>query len=689
MLLLCIVAGLAYSFFLYYRSKSFDGKKRRLKILLGVLRFLSIFLIGMLLLGPLFKTTEKESKRPNIAILQDDSKSIGQWLGTDKNDYRNKIVALADALKEKFNVDVYAFGKDVIETIVDSLNLVEEQTNIGKAIEYVSDIYEGDNLGTVIIATDGLYNDGKSPIYSNFNHPAPIYGIAMGDTTSKNDLMVKRVLHNEVAYLGDQVTVQADIVATGSNGNRTRLTVQRKLDNSFVNVYTKDIAINSDNFYTSDEVTLDLNQVGIVQYRFMASPLNNESNKENNVRDIFIEVLDARQNILILAHAPHPDLGTLKQLLERNKNYEALISFDLPTSREMGEVDMVIFHNLPSKRLSIKALVAELDRKKTPRVFITGNQTDLPSFNTAQKIINIKGQNQVVNQAQAVIVDGFNSFSISDNLKGRFKQYPPLSAPFGEYTANQPMATLLNQKIGTVATNFPLISFNDQEGVKTAFIFGEGLWKWKYFDFAESGNFDVVGELIDKTILYASTVEDKRKFRVSTSESIYPEYDDIIFNAELYNSSYELVNDAEVTLTILNQSNQEFKYTFYPDDKGYLLNAGKLIPGDYRYRANTSYGGESFEAAGRFSVREIQYELFDLEANQSVLNALAQKSDGKVYSTDQIDALTAEILSNDNLKPVIYLNQTTKSILDYKWLFALLALLLGTEWFLRRYFGSL
>lgn len=687
--LVCIAAGIAYSLFLYYKARSFDGKHKWLKITLGALRFASVALIAILLLGPLFKTTEKDTKRPAIAILQDKSKSVGQWMGTSQEAYKAGLNQLISALSETFEVDFYTFDTNVDQVSIDSLRFDGDQTNISNAIEYISDIYEGDNLGAVILATDGLYNDGKNPIYSYFNHPSALYGIALGDTTRKNDLILKRVLYNELAYLGDQLTIQADIVASGSQGNKTTLTVQRRMNDSYVNVYSKNININSDNFFTSEAITLNLDQVGIVQYRFILSPLNNESNRQNNIRDIYIEVLDARQSILIIAHAPHPDLAAIKQMLERNKNYEVQIRFDIPEEKVIAEADMVIFHSLPSKRLSIQSMVKRLDQNKIPRIYITGIQTDLEAFNRIQSGITIKGQNQVFSQAQGTLKEGFNSYSISDELKRRVQQYPPLSVPFGEYRTSRPLSTLINQKIGNVSTDYPLLAFDDQEGLKTAYLLGEGIWKWKYYDFAESGNFDVVGELIDKSILYSTTVEDKRKFRVSTSETIYPEYEDVLFTAELYNNSYELVNESEVTMTLYNQANQEFKYTFYPEGNRYALNSGKLLPGEYRYKAATSYGGESFEASGRFSVREIQYELYDLEANPTILNTLSQKSNGEVFSAGQIEDLILKIEANENLKPVIYLNQTTKSVLDFKWIFALLTVLLGVEWFLRRYFGSI
>src|SRR5687768_18069533 len=39
-------------------------------------------------------------------------------------------------------------------------------------------------------------------------------------------------------------------------------------------------------------------------------------------RDFFIEVIDSRQQVLLIANAPHPDIAVLKNLLESNPNYQ-------------------------------------------------------------------------------------------------------------------------------------------------------------------------------------------------------------------------------------------------------------------------------------------------------------------------------------------------------------------------------
>jgi len=205
----------------------------------------------------------------------------------------------------------------------------------------------------------------------------------------------------------------------------------------------------------------------------------------------------------------------------------------------------------------------------------------------------------------------------------------------------------------------------------------------------EDGGYEVISEIIDKSIVYTSTKDDKRKFRVSTSENIYQENDEVRIVGELYNSNYELINDPEAYLSITNESGEEFSYTFSKSNNGYALNAGVFVPGRYSYKANTTHAGEQYEDTGKFSVRRIEVEKSNLQANHNVLHALATKSSGKVYYPDQMNLLQEELLGNDQMKPILYQNVVNRSILDLKWLLGLLLLSLVLEWFLRRYFGRL
>ena len=688
--IVCVLGACLYVGFLYWKSQPVEPGKPWLQPLLMLLRFLPILAIGLHLLGPLLKQIKEDSKQPSIVILSDNSLSVGNWLNQEKvTGLKDQLEVLESQLSEKYNVAAYTFGDEVKTQENDTILYDSDLTNISDALKYIVDIYEGENLGSIVLATDGIYNAGQNPLYTSLPVNIPIHSIALGDTSQRRDALVQTVLHNEVSYLNDEMLTQVDVRAINAANQTLKLTIERETTAGYVTVDTRNIVTIGNDFFTTEEVKLSFNQVGIQHYRFRISSLNNEINRSNNRKDIYIEVLDARQEIGIVAAAPHPDITALKQLLELNKNYQVNIFFENLTSSEISNLDLVMFHNLPSGGRNLRNIVNSLDNRKIPRIYILGGQTDFQQFNQIQNLATIKGKSGNTNNAQASIDRNFENFTLSEKLRTNLKRYPPLSAPFGEYDLNGNVKTLLYQSIGDITTDFPLVSFADIDGIKSTYIFGNDIWRWKLFDFLQNENFDLISELIDKTIVYTSTKEDKRKFRVNANSNVLLTNENVVFSAELYNNNYELINDPEVLLKLFSSEGNSFDYTFSKNAKSYLLDIGRLAPGAYSYKAETIFNGEQYMAEGRFVVKEIQFELYNLEAQHNLLYALADKTNGSVRFHQQVGALSTELLNAENIKPVIYQNVISKPLIDNRWLFLLLFLPLAMEWLLRRYFGSL
>ncbi len=689
LLALCVLGGLLYAIGLYYRNKQFDGKNKLLQPLLGFLRFVLASTLLALLLNPFLKSLINEVKDPVIAIIQDDSQSVGKWLEDNPSDYLNDLENLGRNLSENYQIDHYTLGSQLRERkLSDTLSFSEELTNL-ETIKALIDEYEGANLGALILATDGLYNQGKNPIYSGLPRHIPLYGLALGDTAKRKDALIKNVYHNDIAYLNDIIAILFDIKANNCQGSLAKLIVEQETDGAYKKIQESDISIRTKDFFTTLESQIELTKPGITHYRARLTGIRGEEIRANNVRDIFIEVLDARQKIRILAQGPHPDVAALRSLLLANKNYGVELEYMADQPDPLAQCDMTIFHNLPSTKYSINAFVERLDQRRTPQLFVVGSGTNLVALNAIQDMLEIKGSTGSVNEVQAILLNDFSLFTLSDALKNYLPNFPPLLAPFGEYKLNPSSTVLLNQKIGNIETDYPLLVYQNKAGMRSAMICGEGIWKWKLFDYLEKENFEVIKELISKTITYASVKEDKRKFRVSSQQRLYNENEDILFIAELYNDNYELVNEGEVFFAMNNDANEEFNYTFSKKDNYYTLDIGSLAPGKYTYAATTIHNGNQLNDAGSISVQEIQYELYDLEAKHSLLYALADMQNGKVYSPSNMSEIVEEFNANGKMKPVLYQYAQNKSVIDFKWLFFVLLGLLGMEWFLRRYNGSL
>ena len=105
-----------------------------------------------------------------------------------------------------------------------------------------------------------------------------------------------------------------------------------------------------------------------MRYTISLSQVAGEVSLINN-KKIYIEVLDGRQNVLILGNAPHPDMAVINQLISNHKNYKATTALIGPDKPNIADFDVVIMHNLPSDQYDLASELTIIKNKKIPVVF--------------------------------------------------------------------------------------------------------------------------------------------------------------------------------------------------------------------------------------------------------------------------------------------------------------------------------
>jgi hypothetical protein len=683
----CLAAGGLYAFLMYYRDSRFVDYSPWFKRFLSFLRGLSVSTICFLLMSPFIKIVKEDIKQPIVVFAADNSSSMTYADKASFDVYKSKWGALAKSLESKYDIRTVTFGESVKENDqLDSLN--GKSTNVAGLLEYIESNYADQNLGAIILGSDGIYNEGNNPLYTQSKFTAPLYTIALGDTTQKRDITVQNILSNKIAYLGDKFSIQVDVAAYNATGSKTNIVLESIVGGTTKKIAEEAIVVNGNSFFTSKNFIVNADQVGVVRYRVRVGAIPAEFNSANNKKEFFIEVLDARQKIILLANAPHPDLGALKSAITSNKNYDVEIVFSKDFNGNVSKYNLAILHNLPSDVSDGGSAISNLKKNSIPMIFMVGTQTSLPKLNLVQDVIGASGNSKNREEITPELNAGFNLFTTSDELKRDLNTFPPLIAPFGEYRTLGTSNTYLYQKIKKIKTTYPLVSFGEKDNVKTAVWIGEGFWKWRLFDHLQHKNYDATTELINKTIQLASVKSDKRKFRANTSKSLYKDSEPVLFDAQLYNDSYELVSDPDVKLVIKDENNKEFTYQFSKNQNYYLLDAGSFSTGVYSYVASTSYNGKALTASGRFNVESIELEQFDLTARHGLLKGLCEKYNGHMFYPANMQTIADSILANQYVKPMLFQTNSTKPIIHLKWLFFLLLLTLVGEWFLRRYFGS-
>ncbi len=685
--ILCLAFAGIGSAILYYAFDQFQGQPMWLRKVLAALRFIVLFLLAALLLAPVLKSKKTDIKKPVIVIAQDVSESVTADLKDgDQAKYLEQVKQLASSFGKDYDVKTYSFGEKSREGLAEKFS--DKSTDISEVLTTVTDIYNNQNLGAIILATDGINNQGSDPGYTAGLINVPVYPIALGDTIPKKDLYIKKVYHHDIAYLKDKFTIQADIAARNCQGKSTHWQLSR-IDGKTSQILQKgNLTIDNKDFFKSVDMVLDADKPGVQHYRISLSKVDGEMTTVNNVKDFYVDIIDSRLKILILANGPHPDISAIRQVISTNQNYVVETSLLADFKKKVTDYDFVILHQLPSRNSDVSNILQQLDAAKKPRLFVVGTQTDIYKFNKIQSLLTINGDGRNTNDAQASLVQNFGLFTLDPSVSQAIEQFPPLTTMFGDYKLTGNASVLLMQKIGKIDTNYPLLMFGEFNGIKTGILAGEGIWKWRLFDYLQRQNHNIIDQLIDKSIQYLSVKEDKRKFRVTMPKNIFLENEQISFDAEVYNNSYELINDGDVSMTIKNENGKEFPYTFSKTGKYFNLSAGYFPPGAYSFVAKTSGIGDKLIFEGKFEVQPVQLELYETTANHGLLKLLAQSTSGQMVYKDEMNKLHDLVVSSDSLKPVLYQSNITQPVINLKWLFFLLLALLSAEWFMRRYYGS-
>ena len=681
-ILLCMAAGLLYAFVLYRKEKRFDESPQWVKFLLPVLRFLAVAFLAFFLLSPFIKNITRTVEKPIIIFAQDNSESIvvGKDSAYYKKEYAGEVVNVLSKLSEDFDTNNYSFGNQISRGL--SFSYKEKQTDMATLFQEIDNRFINRNIGAVIIASDGLYNKGQNPIYSLKNN-FPVYTITLGDTTVQKDLILTNVLHNKIVYLGNKFPISIQIEAARLSGKNFTCTIFKGAEKLF----SQQVNINSNNFSFEIQTLLEAKQKGIQRYTIALSRIDGEITYANNVKDVFVDVVDGKQKILILADAPHPDIAAIKNALEANLNYEVNSMLASDFNASLSGYNMVVLHQLPSLRNPIQKIVTDIEKQTIPVLFVLGSQSSVPAFNKAQSDLTITSNNGGTNNTLPLVDNDFSLFTTSDEMKSYINKLPPLQSPFGSYKMNPSASVFCYQKIGVVETRQPLLFFTQQSEKKTGFICGEGIWRWRLQDVFDHNNTLLFNELITKTAQYLSAAVDKSFFRVNGKNNFY-ENELIEFDAELYNESYELINNPEVNMMITNGEGKKFPYVFSKTSNGYHLNAGRLPVDHYHYEAKTQTGKKIYSLKGEFSVSALQVESSNIVADHQLLYSIAKKSGGEMLDKNNLSQLIDILSKRDDIHSVSHSEKKLSDMINLKWIFFLLLLLISTEWLVRKINGS-
>lgn len=670
----CLLAGGLYAFLLYQPQPSWS---KRINFLLAALRFLSVTGLCLLLLNLLLRQTEVRIEKKTVVLALDNSASVGK-AGASALPALQK---LREGLEDRGYVVEWQTLQDRAPSSLDSVLFNQKATDLSRLLGTVKSNFEGRNVTDVILLSDGIANQGTSPTFGSY--PFPVHTLAVGDTVPKKDVSVKSVYANQIAYLGNQFPVQAEIRADGYAGRSATVTLRRGGEV----VGQQQVSFQRESSVASVQFLAQAQSKGVQHLVVEVSALPGEFTQQNNRRDVYVEIIDGRQKILLVASAPHPDIKALRSIIEKNENLEFQFQIVNPLSPPPvtdQKFDLVIFHQQPDLTNSSAGYLKKWLDSGTPAFWIVGPQTNLTALNNFQQAAQLLTQGSQTDQVTGFYNRNFTRLNLDAGQMEQIRKLPPMTVPFGDVRVLANSEVVLYQKKNNVETAKPLLLLHTG-GRRSAILLGEGLWEWRLEEYNLTEKQEAVDGLFTKIIQYLSSKDDKRKLRVYPVQNQFQTEDRVSFETEIYNEIYERIYGQTVNLKVTGEKGTPREYTYTASQSRFDIS--NLPAGVYHYAATAKVLGRDEAAAGQFVVRDEQLELSNTTADFNLLRQLSQQTSGHFYLAGQIPELAARLEKRDT-PDRLSSTEDLREAINLRWVFFLLVALLTLEWGIRKFMGG-
>ena len=695
LILLFVILLAAFSFFIY--KYTIPKVTSRLRTLLIIIRSLIFGLILFLIFEPALSFIKKEKVESGTYIYIDNSNSIA---AKDSSERIARTASLIDDLNSSggINAKFFTFGKKIDSLYPgkkEKINFSAQQTNFSNIVDHIKK--NNARINSVVILSDGIITEGIDPTYQAEKLQVPIFTIGIGDSTQKKDVEIYNVLYNQFIYAGKQTQIDVALKNNGFENKNTRVSFfeEKTL------IESKDATLSGTGL---DKISFNYKPAngGEKKLRVVVSPLEGEASTANNSRTFYLDVLDTKLKVCLIAGTPSADVSAISKSISTDRNIQLKKLIQISQNKFWNDVkptvidsaDLIFIVDFPTSNSS-QALIDKISSAITinkPFFFLLSGNVALAKLKEFEKALPFsftKPVNEFLQVQPDLNTESFSSyFSTGNNQKNIWDNLPPVSQFATELSSKPGSNVLVKSKVKNIPIGNPLIISRSLGKQRVFSILAGDIWKWQ-LQTAER-NPEFFDNFVNDIIKWLSTSSQQKQFKVTTDKKIYSPSEEVEFTAEMYDQTFSPVDTANITLKILSGS-KTFDLTFSPSGNGlYSSSFLPVEPGDYSFEGTAEFNGMKLNSEkGRFSVGEVQIERLDTRMRTDFLRLLANSSGGSYYNIEDIAGLK-NILRRMNLNSSKEkINKSEYQLWSNEWVLIFIILLFATEWFIRKRAGMI
>ncbi len=661
-------------------------------------RSLALLLLLFIFFEPVLTLTKKNILTPLNLFFVDNSKSITIKDGTNRIEKVRSLIEQINSASISGDKKFYSFGYNVKPLSSDSLlklDFSETATDFSKIFSSINQ--NENNIASVTIISDGVITEGSTPVYSAEKLGIPVFAVGIGDSAQKNDVEIKNVINNEFIYAETPTTILATILNKGYEG----ITSQ-------ISLYENSQLIEQKNFILDasgvNSVTFDYTpkQSGEKKLTLRIADQKGESTFLNNQKVFYINVLSNKINVLLLAGSPSTDLTFIKNSLLEDENLKVNTLTQISSGnfleqnsqQKLDSADIIYLIEFPAKLTSedfLTRLKNKLENKNTPFFLLLSGEVDLNKLNRISSLLPFTIQMIDKNYLQVqpdIQLSEISNPVFQNNSVNDWNNLPPVSQPIISLSVKPESKILSKVRINNQPRNNPLIVTRSFGSKRSLAVIGKDIWKWKLQ--TASKNLTLFDNFIISSTRWLNAPEDQRKVKIKTSKKIYSTDETVQFSAQVYDESFNPVNDAEVNIQINNKDQKE---SLVLSSIGGGLYEGSINPGfngDYFFTGTALLNGKLLgDDKGSFNVGDVDIEMVETRMNYEFLNLLSNQTKGKYFSPEQYNDLinTLDNLNKNSSKEKLSTSEI--HLWSDERLLVIVILLFAIEWFVRKRSGML
>jgi hypothetical protein len=761
------VAVVALAVYLYRRRR---GVPTRIHMVLAVLRLVVLCLIVAVLLEPVAVVKQTRTVKRRLPVLIDVSKSMSvkdqrmrpedlveaaaaldmlplseisdtnrAFNALDAKQHRTVAAAsrldLAQALVSKsarsmfesivddLDVSYYAFGKELhmlgqgasgAADSLASLEAVAPGTFIAESLEAAANVDRGAPLAGIVLLSDGIDTSSRRAEAAAHDLGArgiPVYPVSIG-ITDPDDISIRNIIMQEVAFSGDKVPVRIQIRSKGYEKRTADVTV---LLNGR-GVARRSISLAGGLQFEDMFFNVDVHEKGVAQVEIAIAPFGDEATATNNRVKRSVRVVNEKINVLCMEGSARWEYRYLRAMLKRDprinatfiatcarpevaRNSSEYIARFPETRKEAFKYDLVILGDVDAKFFSAEALLRleELVKDRGGSLLMLCGSRYAPSSyagTSVERMLPVlfepDGSWEDVDDSVYPVLTAEGKSSLvmtletdaekNDRVWSRVAplyRVPPLLTPRSGATVLVELSDASSR-----VDRYPLVAWQRYGTGKCMMIGTDRLWLLR-FKTGDKYHWRAWSQCIQFLTLSRLMGEHKR-IRLETDRATYPIGDQIMLYAHVLDDHFEPRSQSgfDVVVSAMGDAGGKAqRVTLRPDVANPGLYEGYFSPprpGRYRMEANTA--DRSLSNTTEFQVADIKPEMANTEMQVDRLRRIADLSGGKCLNMLELQDMASLL----NREPHTSTVRTEVPLWSNGVIAILVVLLMGVEWIVRR-----